>query len=295
MFASASYNAERGRGSIQNWLYDYEHQEEQAHQIPRCPSAQGLINFNHAKKGTIKPLVEGELTPRPDSCPPRIKPEGECIAGISRGRRMGVLINKYAQSGPTPRQPRVKSEGKSTSELHKGGRFKSLVYDYGRLPLSSRPVPRVKSAAEAIAHTSKGGRMKTTLHRLNTMPLSARAVPRIKIEAKDTASMDRGKRMDNLIHSYGQYSVDKAVPRVKIEGEDYARLGMGGRMSTLLHDIWNYPSPARGVPRVRLGDASNILYRSRGTVGKMLRQSGEKSLIYRPGEQSRQYYRPRMM
>lgn len=69
----------------------------------------------------------GSATPRPHTAPPRVKPEAESTASIGRGKRMKIIVNEYAKSGPTPRNPRVKPEAVETAEVHKVGFVKMLT------------------------------------------------------------------------------------------------------------------------------------------------------------------------
>jgi hypothetical protein len=76
--------AEKHKGSIDKWVFK-RHGEgfDSARPVPRCPTSQSMANYNHGKNGTVKALLNGEATPRPESAPPcRIKSEGEPIASM---------------------------------------------------------------------------------------------------------------------------------------------------------------------------------------------------------------------
>lgn len=284
----------RNRGSIGKWAFGSFTERRTPRPVPRCPTTPCKANYNHGKNGTIKPLLNGRATPRPETAPPRIKSEAEPIASVSRGKRMKRIIHKYAQSAPTPRVPRVKPEAEEIAVPHKGGRMDKLIHSYGKLPLSDRGVPRVKVEGEDNANLDKGKRMKTIIHspKNPTAPPSARAVPRVKPEAEDNAELDKGKRMGNLLHKYARMpDSSRAVPRVKPEGDPNYTLDLGGRMSRLMHEPPSSRVVASAVPRVRYPEAQKILRKSRGQMGRILSHIGRKSVVPVPGYQKRQFER----
>lgn len=284
----------RGRGSIDNWAF-YGESMASPRPEPRCPTSQSLVNWTHGTHGTIKPMIDGVATPRPETAPPRIKPEAEGIANVSRGGRMCRLLTKYGEYGATPRVPRVKTEAEATAVTHKGWRMKSIVHRDGKLPLSARAVPRVKTEAEPNADLDKGKRMNGLIHKYGTLPQSARAVPRVKQEAEENAELDKGKRMNRLIHSYGRMPLSaRAVPRVKPEGEDNANLDKGRRMDRLIHSCETLPKSPRSPPRVKHVEGRNNSYRGRGTMGKIFRDIGKKTCVYQPGVKKKSYLKTAM-
>ncbi|XP_069104264.1 uncharacterized protein [Argopecten irradians] len=288
-------NAIRNRGTVGKWVFDYyAGKYDSPRPVPRCPTPAAKDNHEHGRNGTVGRLLRDSVTPRPSTAPPRIKSEAEPIASLSRGKRMKVIVQKYAQSAPSPRVPRIKPEAEGHSQVHKGGRMDKLVHSYGCVTPSPRPVPRVKSEAEGIADLSKGKRMKKIVHADGRLPVTARdkAVPRVKPEGEDNADLDRGKRMNRIVHSYGSDPPDRAIPRVKQEGDPNYKLDLGKRMCTLLHDVKKYPTSPCHVPRVRHAEASTILRKSRGQMGHVLRQSGQRTCIYKPGVQKQLYDRP---
>ncbi|KAK3096237.1 hypothetical protein FSP39_024823 [Pinctada imbricata] len=288
--------AAKNRGTIDKWAFFKLGAEtyRPSQPDPRCPTRESKDNYTHGKHGTIKPLLCGKATPRPETAPPRIKSEGEPIATISRGPRMKKLIHKFAQSAPSPRVPRVKPEAEGIVVPHRGGRMNNLIHSYGKLPLSDRGVPRVKSEGEDNAELDKGKRMNKIIHESNQRKgsVTSRAVPRVKIEGEGNAELDKGKRMNRLIHSYGELPLsDRGVPRVKSEGDPNYKLDMGGRMSRLMHEMNTGRNCGTAVPRVRYPEANAILRKSRGQMGKILRQAGQKTLIHVPGYQNKRYER----
>ncbi|XP_060063908.1 uncharacterized protein LOC132544342 [Ylistrum balloti] len=288
-------NAMKNRGTVGKWVFDYyAGKYDSPRPEPRCPTPAAKENHEHGRNGTVARLLRDSNTARPSTAPPRIKSEAEPIASLSRGKRMKVIVQKYAQSAPSPRVPRVKPEAEDNAQVHKGGRMNKLVHSYGCIPPSPRPVPRVKSEAEGISDLSKGKRMKTIVHAHGQQPVSSRekAVPRVKPEGEDNAELDRGKRMDRIVHDYGRSLPDRDIPRVKQEGDPNYKLDMGKRMSTLLHDVTKYPASPCHVPRVRSNEASTILRKSRGQMGHVLRQAGQRTCVHKPGIQKHIYDRP---
>ncbi|KAL4232592.1 hypothetical protein ACF0H5_007282 [Mactra antiquata] len=285
----------RNRGSIDSWAF-YGPSEGSPRPDPRCPTAESLSNWTHGKHGTIKPVIDGFATPRPETAPPRIKTEAEGIARVSRGGRMCNLLTKYGEFGPTPRVARVKPEAEETATVHKGGRMKALVHSYGKLPRSARAVPRVKAEAEDNAELDKGKRMNKLVHSYGKWPISSRAVPRVKTEGEDNAELDKGKRMNRLIHSYGRMPLSaRPVPRVKTEGEDNAELDKGKRMDRLVHSCETLPKSPRSPPRVKHVEGKNNSFRGRGSMGKILRNMGNKTCIHVPGVKKKSYLKTAMM
>nr|KAG5698479.1 hypothetical protein BaRGS_022009 [Batillaria attramentaria] len=205
-----------------------------------------LANHKLGWHGNVAPLMDGTATPRPSTAPPRIKPEGEAIASVSRGKRMRVIVHEFGQHGPSPRKPRVKVEAKATADVAKGGRMYSLLHKYGTMPLSARAVPRVKPEAEGIATVSKGKRMENLIHKYGRNEVTPRMPPRVKPEANDNAQLDRGFRMATLVHSFQLPVSARRVPRVKPEAAASAQLDQGFRMSKLLHESHTLPSMSPG-------------------------------------------------
>ena len=290
----AEANFIRNRGSIDKLGFPWGENYESFNPEPRCPSSASLSNYNHGRHGTIRVLLDGSATPRPETAPPRVKPEAEEIADVSHGGRMCTLLTKYGTTGASPRVARVKPEAENTAEVYKGGRMNKLVHSYGQLPLSARGVPRVKPEAEETADVAKGKRMNGLIHKYGRLPLSARSVPRVKSEGEDNADLDKGKRMDRLIHSYGKRPLSaRAVPRVKSEAQDNANLDKGGRMNRLMHSAGSLPP--RNPPRIKNRDGSNILHRSRGSMAKFLRDMGNRTCIFQPGVRKSSYLKTAMM
>lgn len=282
----------RNRGSIGKWAFNYNNgQYNSPRPIPRCPTSDSQNNYEVGRHGTIRRLLYGTATPRPDTAPPRIKSEAEPIASLSRGKRMKIIINEFAKKGPTPRVARVKQEAEGHAEVHKGGRMDKLIHSFGQLPLSDRGCPRVKVEGEPNADLDKGKRMEKLVTRsLGGMPKSARAVPRVKTEGEDNANLDKGKRMQRLVNEYGRTPISsRAVPRVKTEGDPNYKLDMGKRMATLMHEVKKYPSSPCLAPRVRSSEANAIMIQHRGQVGRVLRATGKKTCIHKPGVQKTQY------
>lgn len=293
------WNAEeylsRNRGSIDNWAF-YGESTASPRPDPRCPTSESFANWTLGRHGTIKPIIDGFASPRPETAPPRIKTEAEDIARVSRGGRMCNLLTKYGEFGSSPRVPRVKPEAEDTATVHKGGRMKTLVHSYGKLPLSARAVPRVKVEAEPNADLDKGKRMGKLIHKYGKQPLSARTVPRVKTEGEDNAELDKGKRMDTLIHSYGQMPLSaRAVSRVKREGENNAELDKGRRMDRLMHSCETLPKSPRSPARVKHVEGRNNSFRGRGTMGKILRDMGKRTCIFQPGISKKSYLKTAMI
>lgn len=292
-------NALRNRGTIGKWVFDrYDGQYNSPRPEPRCPTPAAKENLEYGRNGTVALLLNDSVTPRPSTAPPRIKSEAEPIASLSRGNRMKVIVQKYAQSAPSPRVPRVKPEAEEHTVVHKGGRMSRLVHSYGQISQSPRPVPRVKPQGEDIAHISRGTRMETIVHSYGRLPVSAReksCVPRVKPEGEDNADLDRGKRMDKIVHSYGCTPSSRDIPRVKQEGDPNYKLDMGGRMRTLMHDVKKYPTSPCHVPRVRTAEASSILRKSWGQMGQVLRQAGQRTCVHKAGVQCKSYERSQMV
>ncbi|XP_060588761.1 uncharacterized protein LOC132744162 [Ruditapes philippinarum] len=285
----------RNRGSIDNWAF-YGESIASPRPEPRCPTRESVDNWTHGRHGTIKPIIDGFASPRPETAPPRIKTEAEGIACVSRGFRMCNLITKYGEFGATPRVARVKPEAEDTATTHKGGRMKKLVHSYGKLPLSARGVPRVKIEGEDNADLDKGKRMNKLIHSYAKQPQSARAVPRVKTEGEDNADLDKGKRMNNLIHKYGRTPLSaRAVPRVKTEGEDNADLDKGKRMDRLVHSCETLPKSPRSPPRVKHVEGRNNSVRGRGSMGKLFREMGNRTCVFQPGVKKKSYLKTAMM
>ena len=123
--------------------------------------------------------------------------------------------------------------------------------------------------------------------------MTPRAPPRVKPEAEDNAQLDRGKRMATLVHSYTLPLSARRVPRVKSEAARSAELGQGFRMAKLLHESHTLPDTPRPASRA-LGEQAQQNQRRGvvGTVGRCLKESGCKSFIFLPGQQSRRYTTP---
>ena len=292
----AEANFVRNRGSIDRLGFPWGENYEPYKPEPRCPTSASISNYNHGRHGTVRVLLDGSATPRPETAPLRVKPEAEEIAGVSQGGRMCNLLTKYGSSGASPRVARVKPEAENTAEVHKGGRMDKLIHSYGKLPLSARGVPRVKPEAEGTAEVAKGKRMGGLIHKYGRLPLSARPVPRVKSEAEENADLGKGKRMDKLIHSYGKMPMSaRAVPRVKAEAEDNANLDKGGRMNRLVHSAGSLPRSPRNPPRIKNREGSNVLYRSRGSMAKLLRDMGNRTCIFKPGVKKNSYLKTAMM
>ncbi|XP_045156737.2 uncharacterized protein LOC123523142 [Mercenaria mercenaria] len=291
----AEENLTRNRGSIDNWAF-YGESIASPRPEPRCPTRESVDNWTHGRHGTIKPIIDGFASPRPDTAPPRIKTEAEDIARVSRGGRMCNLLTKYGKFGTSPRVARVKPEAEGTATVHKGGRMNKLVHSYGKLPLSARAVPRVKVEGEENADLDKGKRINKLVHSYGKLPLSARAVPRVKTEGEENADLDKGKRMDKLIHKYGRMPLSaRAVPRVKPEGEDNADLDKGRRMDRLMHSCETLPKSPRSPPRVKNTEGWNNSFRGRGSMGKIFRDMGKKTCIFQPGVKKKSYLKTAMM
>lgn len=286
--------AEKHKGSIDKWVFK-RHGEgfDSARPVPRCPTSQSMANYNHGKNGTVKALLNGEATPRPESAPPcRIKSEGEPIASISRGKRMKTIVHEFGQSMPSPTIPRVKPEAEQTAQVHKGGRMNRLIHSYAIGPASARPVPRVKPEAEQTASIHTGKRMKPIVHSglfMNGI-ISEPAVPRVKPEGSENAELAKGNRMKRLMNEYGRNPISsRPVPRVKAEGDPNYTLDQGHRMETLLHTGKVMLSP-KPDPRVTTPEATRNLNRGRsGKVKQVLRETGNKTCVHIPGVQKKQY------
>lgn len=285
--------AERHKGSIDKWVFKRDGEPfESPRPIPRCPTAQSMANYTRDKNGSVKALLNGEVTPRPDSAPCRIKSEGEPIASLSRGKRMKKIVHEFGQSMPSPVIPRVKPEAEQTAEVHKGGRMNRLIHSYAMEPASARPVPRVKPEAEQTALIHTGKRMKPIVHSglyMNGI-ITEPAVPRVKPEGSENAELGKGKRMKRLFHEYGRMPLSaRAVPRVKPEGDPNYTLGKGHRMETLLHTGKVMLSP-RPDPRVTTPEATRNLVKGRtGKVKYILRETGQKTCVHIPGLQTRPF------
>ena len=292
----AEANLIRNRGCIHQLGPQWGENLDSPRPEPRCQTSDALDNYTHGRHGTIRVLLDGSATPRPDTAPPRIKPEAEDIAGVSQGGRMCKLLTKFGEYGPSPRVARVKPEAESTAEVHKGGRMNKLIHSYGRLPLSARGVPRVKIEAEETAEVAKGKRMNQLVHSYGRLPLSARAVPRVKSEGEENADLDKGKRMGKLLHKYGKMPISaRAVPRVKSEAQDNANLDKGVRMSRLMHSVETLQKSPRDPSRIKGRDGSNVLYRSRGSMATILRDMGRRTCVFVPGVKKKSYLKTEMM
>ncbi|XP_063430568.1 uncharacterized protein LOC134712699 [Mytilus trossulus] len=283
--------AAKHRGSIDKWVFKRGDKTfDSPRPVPRCPTAESFENYKHGTCGSIKTLINGEATPRPDSAPCRIKSEGEPIASISRGKRMRKIVHEFGQSAPSPVIPRVKPEAEQTAEVHKGGRMNRLIHSYAQGPLSARPVPRVKPEAEQTASIHTGKRMKPIVHSglyMNGI-ISEPAIPRVKPEGSQNAELAKGKRILRLFHDYGQIPLStRPVPRVKDEGDPNYVLDQGHRMETLMHSgkIMRSPKPD---PRVTTPDATRNLNKGRsGKLKYILRETGKKTCVHIPGQQSK--------
>ncbi|GFO31214.1 hypothetical protein PoB_005771900 [Plakobranchus ocellatus] len=259
---------------------------------PRCPTSASKHNYKQGWFGNISPMLNGTASPRPNTAPPRVKPEAEVTANQGRGPRMKIIVNEYARKKPTPRQPRVKPEAEGTAEVSKGGRMNNLLHKYGTLPSSARLVPRLKLEAESIAQHSRGWMMNDTLHKYGRNRVSPRPEPRVKPEAEDNATLDKGKRMGIIMHKYAQGPMSaRAVPRVKNEGESNANLDRGIRMSRLMHSPMSMPGTPRPVPRTNTSQAQENAFKGRGSMDQIFSNMAQKTFIYVPGQQAKMYTR----
>lgn len=291
----AEENLYRNRGSIDNWAF-HGNSMASPRQEPRCATSECMENWTHGRYGTIKPMLNGVSTPRPETAPPRIKTEAEGIAGVSRGGRMCRLLTEYGEFGVSPRVPRVKQEADETATMHKGGRMNALVHSYGRLPRSARAVPRVKVEGEDNAELDRGKRINKLVHSYGKLPLTDRGIPRVKSEGEENAELDKGKRMDNLVHSYGRMPLStRAVPRVKPEAEDSANLDKGRRINRLMHSCETLPKSPRSPPRVNNVQGRNNSFRGRGSMGRIFREMGKRTCIFQPGVKKTLYLKTAMM
>lgn len=285
----------RNRGSINNWAF-YGESMASPMPEPRCATSECVGNWTHGRHGTIKPMIDGVATPRPETAPPRIKLEAEGIAGVSRGRRMCRLLTQYGEFGLSPRVPRVKQEADETATMHKGGRMNALVHSCDKLPHSARAVPRIKVEAEDNADLDRGKRINTLVHSYGKLPLSDRGIPRVKSEGGDNAELDKGNRMGKLVHSYGRMPLSaRAIPRVKPEAEDSANLDKGRRMDRLMHSCETLPKSPRSAPRVNNVQGRNNSFRGRGSMGSIFREMGKRTCIFQPGVKKTSYLKTAMM
>ncbi|XP_013084848.2 uncharacterized protein LOC106069682 [Biomphalaria glabrata] len=282
----------RNQGSVKEVWDKSRPQVDTPRPSPRCPSSASRQNYRAGWFGSVSPLLKGAATPRPSTTPPRVKPEAEDTAFISRGPRMRAIVNEYARRGPSPRAPRVKPEAEEIADVSKGGRMSSLLHKFGTLPLSARPVPRLNLEAEPIAELSKGGHMRQTLHNYGQNKPSPQPEPRVKPEGQDNADLDKGKRMERILHSYAKRPLSsRAVPRVRPEGEPNASLDKGLRMSRLLHDLKSMPlSPAPQARTNTIQAKANAL-KGRGSMDAIFENMARKTFIFVPGQQTRQYVR----
>ncbi|CAL1545536.1 unnamed protein product [Lymnaea stagnalis] len=259
---------------------------------PRCPSSASRQNYRAGWFGNVSSLLNGKATPRPVTAPGRVKPEAEVTANMSRGPRMRVIVNEYAQRGASPREPRVKPEAAQTAEVSKGGRMHNLLHTYGTMALSARAVPRLKLEAGPIAELSRGNATRETLYNYGKSEPNSVPDPRVKPEGQDNADLDKGKRMGLLLNKYGRAPLSaRAGPRVRPEGEPNARLDQGFRMSRLMHDPKGMPCSARPMPRTNTIQAKENALKGRGSMDKIFESIARKTYIYMPGQQTRQYVR----
>ncbi|XP_070173243.1 uncharacterized protein [Littorina saxatilis] len=290
----AVQNYERNRGTIQSLVFEQVAPTSSLaftpRPSPRCPTSASKVNYKLGVNGNVGSVMNSSATPRPSSAPPRVKPEGEGIATVSKGKRMRTLLHEFAKHGPSPRQPRVKPEAEDTAEVAKGGRMSSMLHKYGSMPLSARAVPRVKSEAMDNATLDQGKRMETILHSYGRNQPSPRAAPRVKTEGEDNAELDKGKRMATVLHSFALPLSSRPPPRVKPEASQSAEIGQGFRMARLMHESHKIPGSPRPAARAVGDQAKQNLWRGVvGSVGKCLKQNGQKNFIFVPGHQARRY------
>ncbi|KAK7090911.1 hypothetical protein V1264_010649 [Littorina saxatilis] len=252
------------------------------------PAGEGIARIS--KGARMNTLIHEKSEDGPTPRQPRVKPEGEGIATVSKGKRMRTLLHEFAKHGPSPRQPRVKPEAEDTAEVAKGGRMSSMLHKYGSMPLSARAVPRVKSEAMDNATLDQGKRMETILHSYGRNQPSPRAAPRVKTEGEDNAELDKGKRMATVLHSFALPLSSRPPPRVKPEASQSAEIGQGFRMARLMHESHKIPGSPRPAARAVGDQAKQNLWRGVvGSVGKCLKQNGQKNFIFVPGHQARRY------
>ena len=118
----------------------------------------------------------------------------------------------------------------------------------------------------------------------------------MKQEGEDNARLDQGRRMASLVHSHSLPRSARPAPRVKVEAAESAQLDRGFRMAKLMHESHTLPATPRPLARA-VGDQAkrNLWMGVVGTVGKCLRESGRKTFICLPGQQSRRYSAPRIL
>ena len=100
------------------------------------------------------------------------------------------LRTERIADGPADAMSRVRPEARDNYERNRG-LTTSLYYNYGKLPMSSRPAPRIRAEGEECAVRNKGT-MNNIIHSYGKQPLSARPMPRVKPEAQQNALVGRG-------------------------------------------------------------------------------------------------------
>ncbi|CAC5363643.1 unnamed protein product [Mytilus coruscus] len=252
---------------------------------PKCPSTEGMRNYELGRHGTVSNLLNGSATPRPDPAPaPKMRPEAMGIAGGHSGQSTANLFTQYGKLPMSARAaPRIKPEAEGAYEPHKGNNMKCLLHDPKKLPASARAVPRVKPEAAGIACKEGRGMMKNQ-YKYASGALSDRPEPRVKPEASENAEKGKGNAMKALQYDYGhQRASPRPEPRVKEEASGMANLDKGGHMSRLMHEGSKMRKSPRPPPRATTTEAKHILRKSQGQMSQIFASSAKMTLVPKAG------------
>ena len=186
----ARENAEKGRGLMSQIM---DRSRSNGSDMPRSPSrvsARELTENAQRGRGVMSQVMNSsraeDSTSRPSS---RLRTDGQRVAERCKGSTSSVIGNGSI-GGQADTMSRVRPEARDNYERNRG-LTTSLCYNYGKLPMSSRPAPRIRAEGEECAVRNKGT-MNNIIHSYGKQPLSARPMPRVKPEAQKNALVGRG-------------------------------------------------------------------------------------------------------
>lgn len=129
-----------------------------------------------------------------------------------------------------------------------------LLHDYGRLPVSARPMPHVKTQSARDNLAKARGSSHILENRMDFRPPTLD--PHVSgVQAHENFDRAQGSAVNRLFHSYGHLPISaRAIPKVKRDGVQNYDKARGDSMRKIIgqsppsHRLMDRPMPVAQWP-----------------------------------------------
>ncbi|CAF2788595.1 unnamed protein product [Rotaria sp. Silwood2] len=188
---------------------------------------------NYIRSRTSTPnLIYGNLDPPNPHHHCRVKNEGRANYDRNQHSQMKTLLENYGKL-PLPAQPIPHTQGEIATNLfyaHQEGHMGKILSNYGHVTPSSKPVSHVKGVAAEVNLQRGYGHSHLLEHDINNRPPSVK--PHVSgMQAHLNYDMGRGRLVNRLFNEYGKLPQSARVPpKVKFDGVQNFAKGQGDAM-----------------------------------------------------------------